>query len=109
MDNLDLQEDQLHMRDEWRCARMSSGEQSVTTLGMMMLQLLCVHNLATLAKVITIVLVMTPNTFLLKCALTSTSMMKCLQSHKQCTQRVPVQRHNNYIFNVVNTINVCRC
>ena len=66
MDNLDLQEDQLHMRDEWRSARMSSGEQSVTTLGMMMLQLLCVHSLATLAKVSTIVLVMIPNTFLLK-------------------------------------------
>ena len=76
MDNLDLQEDQLHMRDEWRSARMRSGEQSVTILGTIMLLLLCVHNLASLRKVITIVLV---NTFLLKCPLTSTSMMKCLQ------------------------------
>ena len=51
MDNWDSQEDQLHMRDEWRSARTSSGEQSVTTPGIMMLQLLCVHSLATLAKV----------------------------------------------------------
>ena len=54
MDNLDLQEDQLHMRDEWRSARMSSGEQSVTILGTIMLLLLCVHNLASLRKVSTI-------------------------------------------------------
>ena len=63
-------------------------------------------------------LVMTPNTFLLKCALTSTSMMKntqltyssqfkhqgpfytiCKQAYKQlCTQPVTVQKHINYIY-----------
>jgi len=46
-----LLEAQLHMKDEWRYARMSNGEQSVTALGMTMLQPLYVDSLGTLYKV----------------------------------------------------------
>jgi len=39
-----LLEAQLHMKDEWRYARMSNGEQSVTGLGITMLQPLYVDS-----------------------------------------------------------------
>jgi len=51
MDKLGLLEDQHHMRDEWKFARMSNGEQSVTALGMTMLQPLCATSLDILYKV----------------------------------------------------------
>ena len=51
MEKSGLLEAQLRMRDEWRFARMNSGEQSVTALGMTMLHPLYVDSLGTLYKV----------------------------------------------------------
>lgn len=53
VDKSGLLEDQLSMRDEWRFAKMNNGEQSVTTLGMTMMQLLCADSFGTLLKVCT--------------------------------------------------------